>query len=98
MRLVAPILASLVVLAACGNNLTPAEQAYLKQLQQQGSQVQLSDPSGKLAAGRTICAGLSNFKPGFDRDFAVYQYKQDPRLGYLTTTAALDQLCPELKG
>lgn len=92
-------LAALIALAlattvSCGRS--SDEQRYLDVLQQKGSQVQLTDPSGKLAAGHAVCDGLRNTKPGKDRDYARYALEQSPQFGFLIVTTATDTLCPDM--
>lgn len=72
----------------------PAETAYLDELQQRGSTIQIADPSGEVKTGHDICAILGDFKPE-QRTVSAYLLQQH---GYnrVNITAATAHLCPEL--
>ncbi|AEA27941.1 hypothetical protein Psed_5816 [Pseudonocardia dioxanivorans CB1190] len=81
-----------LVLAGCSN--TPAEDAFLAQVQRDGSEIELSDPGKHLEQGHALCDGAAKLKTA-DRDTIMYMTAR--QMGWLTDYyAAKAHLCPEL--
>lgn len=93
-RRIATLLAVAAITTSCGSP-TPAERAFLDEIQARGSEITLSDPDGKLMAGHAVCDELGKTKPD-ERSYLVYGFKRSPQFGYLVTGAAVSKLCPEL--
>lgn len=94
MRRTLAALPLLLALAGCGGN-TPAEDAYLAELQERGSQVKVDDPDEKLADGHAACDMLVDTKPA-DRERFAYLLERQRPFTPLTVSAAVRHLCPDL--
>lgn len=94
--LVLTALSALLTLAGCGGR-SPAEEAYLAELQERSSMIELPDPDGALEEGRLACGVLADTKPE-ERYTTAAILTQSGRYGitYSTLDAAVTHLCPEL--
>lgn len=100
MRLLAAVPAAtvLAVLATgCGGSRTPAEDAFLAQMAEKSTQVELSDSQRAkyLDNGHAACDVLEGTKPK-DRAGAKFLLQQPNLYGYGVVDAALTHLCPQL--
>lgn len=90
------ILAALVpalLIAGCGGY-TPAEEAFLAQVQKASSEITLSDPDEHLEHGHQLCDGAAKLKPA-DRGTVMFMTAQ--QLGWmLDYNAARATLCPDM--
>jgi hypothetical protein len=84
----------LLTLTGCGGH-TPAEQAYLAELQERGSLIELPDPDRDLTIGHDACDALADFKPE-ERELSAFLLEQHRPFTRMHVTAAVKHLCPEL--
>jgi len=82
-----------LVIAGCGN--TPAEDAFLAELQDRGSVIKIENLSRQIQIGHAACDELSNTKLA-DRDLTRYLLSKQSPFTRLNVDAALHHLCPEL--
>jgi hypothetical protein len=93
MRRAVTAAAVVVILAGCGGT-TPAEDAYLAEIQQEGSAIKVTDPAGELNTGNTVCAELRNTKLP-DRRITVAIMEQAMIASRINIIAALHHLCSD---
>ncbi|MFB9742239.1 DUF732 domain-containing protein [Pseudonocardia sulfidoxydans] len=86
--------AVLFLLAGCGGK-TPAEEAFLADVQKSGSEITLSDPDKYLERGHALCDAAKNLKPE-DREVVTFMSAKD--LGWPDSVflSATRNLCPDL--
>ncbi|MDN5854370.1 MAG: DUF732 domain-containing protein [Actinomycetia bacterium] len=84
------------MLATSGCGYSPAEQAFLDDMQERGAMIELRDPDGKLELGHATCEVLRDTKPE-ERSAARYLMQQRSQFGYGIVAAATTHLCPEFK-
>lgn len=91
--MIVPAVAGLLLLAGCGGN-TPAEDAYLAEMQRRSAEIELSDPGEHLDRGHAICDEAAKLKPA-DRDTVAWMSAQS--LGWINNYyAAKEYLCPDV--
>lgn len=83
-----------LVLAGCGGR-SPAEEAFLAELLERGSTIELTDPDGDLRQGREVCEVLADTKPE-DRYTATAILNQRMGYSFAVVSGAQDHLCPEI--
>jgi len=94
MRRTAAVLALLALtLAGCGGR-TPAEEAFLADLQERSSMIELPDPDGDLRDGHEVCEVLAATKP--DERYTTSGILGDRMFGFTIVFAAQEHPCPEV--
>lgn len=91
---VAALTLPLLVLAGCGGT-SPAEEAFLAELQEAGPTIELTDPDGDLSQGREVCQVLEDTKPD-ERYTALAILDQQMGFSFTVISAAQTHLCPEI--
>jgi hypothetical protein len=74
---------------------SPAETAYLAQIQDRGSAIEVEDPAGEIRKGHEICDAIAKTKPE-DRDIFAYLLEQRGAYSRVNVSAAVMTLCPEV--
>ena len=81
-----------LLVSSCGNS--PAEEAFLADLQKSSSFTELPDPDGDLDRGHTLCELLEKTKPA-DRSVVGAIAAQQPGFSFPILFAAERHLCPQ---
>lgn len=86
----------LLALAGCGSAApTPAETAYLADVQRLGASITVDDPAGAVKDGHAICDEIAKAKPA-ERGGLAYFMQTQTAMDSTHVIAAKLSLCPEL--